>query len=162
MKDEQYSVSQSYAGTFKLVYGSWWFGFGSFYVLIVFFLILKLGAPVAAYLGVPSGTAEALLTDMVVLILAPISILIWIHMRKLAKSNRARKERFLEHYEGVKLLSYVYNPEIIYRLAGSTSEDGKLIVVPVWNANGPIQDGKTMEADQMALSDFNPTAFLER
>lgn len=141
----------------RLLFGSWWL-LATPYTFAVLYEVIRHRAPVATRLGIAPGPG-ALLFDLVVLIGVPLGVLITVHRRRLAKRRMVQKLRLLGAHDPAELLTFVYNPQLIYLRLG-TDADGQIRMRAVWNANGPVGDPTEHTGPPDAFRPFDGKAFL--
>ena len=155
------SIGDSYARVVRSIYGSWWVLFGCLYTMAIGALLSLKGALIAQSLGLSGTSFEGLLLDLSLLVLAPFSALMWLHLRKHSRQQLKARELFLEQHDTDKLVTSRFGPLNIFKVCGERK--GELNVEAVWNADGPVTDAKShyaTKADQ--FTDFDADAFLRR
>lgn len=141
-------------------YSSWLVMLSALWAMAGSALVFLYKAPIGRTFGLPAGSAEALLVDLS-LVLSPIVIAVWQRTRKVAAARRARRAAFIAENADQPLLAFLYDPQRIYLVVGETAEGDTVDVVPIWNANGAIENGTVSTAERAAFRPFDANAFAK-
>ncbi len=82
--------------------------------------------------------------------------LYWLRKRRL----RRIRERFVDLYNPTDLRMNPYKLGVVYVVVGQTED--RLRVVPVWDADKPVVDGKEYEFDPQNLAPFDYDLFVSK
>lgn len=150
-------LHQIEARSLRLIGGNWMFWGAMAWVTILFFAILRTGGLLAPHLGFKPGL-NTMVIEMVVLIALPVGLVMAWHLRKQAAKNRTVRQVFLRVMSGKRLVTHKYNPMAVYQVLDEI--DGRLHVLAIWNAEGPVRDGETFTQAPDAFAPFDANAFL--
>lgn len=159
-KDERHSIARSANLAARGIYGSWFVWLGLTYSFTALIFVSYYNAPLARAIGLPEGTIEALIFDLAVLMVAPMTAIMWWHMRKVAAARRRIKEAFLARHDGSNLLVSRHNRQLVFEIVDRSHEDGQIEVRPIWNADGPVTDGRTYVENSQVFAAFDREQFL--
>lgn len=162
MAKDRVTLDEAYGASARAFFGSWFAMLGGLYVAFMFALTFIAKAPIARSLGMPKNAAEAYLLDMAILIALPMGIAIWLYVNQKRKQVYAMKTAFLERQGNEDLVSAVYSPNTVYRVASRMPDEGMIQIVAVWNPNGPVESGETHTAKSDAVEPLDRTRFLQQ
>ena len=160
MSKDRVTVDEAYGRAIRSYYGSWFVAVGGMYVFVAFFTILYLRAPIGRALGSPDGYAETFLIDMGLLILLPMSLAIWLHLRHKNASAMMLRRVFLDRMQAEELVVARHNQQLVYKVVSKDAGHGQIEVIAVWNADGAVAAGQTYVAEAGSFAEFDATTFL--
>lgn len=153
------SISENHTRGVGSYCGSWRVWAGMVYVIGMFALILKSGTPPGGFLRVEKSP-EQLLIDLTTLILLALVLATSLHVLRLNRAGRAARKTFLETFSSERRVSYRHGPDRVFAVLAKNADMMKAI--PVWNANGPVEDGSIYRETAGAFIPFDPLTVLER
>lgn len=163
MQDDKYNPGRSSNRSLLSIYRNWWIWLGSIYawsaLTIISFSDNSIVAPVFGFI---KKSEKALLLDMGALIFAPLSIAMWVHLRKLKKKEKELKQGFLNTYRSNRLVVLKHNTLQVYVVIDHNAQGDKVTVSQVWNADGPTPNSTCYITDAKAFSAFDIQRFMKQ
>ena len=72
--------------------------------------------------------------------------------------EKKRREAFIERFDSSNLRLSKYNKSIVYRIVECSGDELK--IVPVWNGNSPVSNGKEYKGDADHFAPFDRSLFI--
>ncbi len=137
--------------------GSWWIWGGGAYLAVVAYIAISYGT-ISSLFGIPRSL-EGLLLDVTVLVLLPMFLAFWLHIRKQNERAREKRVSFLAAHADDKLMTPKNMLAMVYSLV---SEDAETITIKaVWNADGEVLNGSEYEVKRIDLQELDQTSFVD-